>query len=96
MIKAVLDEDTGEFMENRCLMKNPKYRPLYRNLYSKELGRLAQGMLGLSEGINTMFFIPKKEVPADQWRGVTYGRIVVNYRPDKSDLYRTRVTLGGD
>ena len=26
----VLDEDTGKLMEYRRLMKNPKYRPLYR------------------------------------------------------------------
>ena len=31
-------------------MKNPRYRPLYRNSYAKELGRLAQGMPGLADG----------------------------------------------
>ena len=65
MISAILDEDTGEFMEYRHLMKNPKYLPLYRDSYTKELVRLAQGMSGLAEGTNTIFFIPKKEVPAD-------------------------------
>ena len=44
MINAVLDEDTGELMEYRAVMKNPKYRPLYTASYSKELGRLAQGV----------------------------------------------------
>ena len=53
-------------------------------------------MPGLAEGTNTIFFIPKKEVPADRWRDITYGRIVVNYSPEKADLYHTRLTVGGD
>ena len=60
VINAVLDKDTGELMEYRRLMKNPKYRPLYRNSYAKELGCLAQGMPGLADGTNTIFFIPTK------------------------------------
>ena len=69
MISAVLDEDTGELMEYRGLMKNPKYRKLYAKLYTKELGRLAQGMPGQVEETNTIFFIPKKDVSLDCWRG---------------------------
>ena len=64
VINAVLDEDTGKLMKYRRLMKNPKYRPLYRNSYAKELGRLAQGMPGLADGTNTIFFIPKKGCPS--------------------------------
>ena len=57
----MLDEDAGELMEYSGLMKNPKYRKLYAKSYTKELGRLAQGMPGQVEGTNTIFFIPKKE-----------------------------------
>ena len=96
MISTVLDENTGELMEYRNLMKNPKYCPLYQNSYSKEIGRLAQGMPFLVEGTNTMFFIYKTAVPADRWRDVIYGRIVVDYRPEKTDPFRTRLTVGGD
>ena len=96
VINTVLDEDTGELMEYCRSMKNPKYLPLYRNSYTKELGRLAQGMPGLADGTDTIFFIPKKDVPVDRWRDVTYGRIVVNYRTEKTDPYRTRLTVGGD
>ena len=60
MISAILDEDTGEFMEYRHLMKNPNYHPLYHNSYAKELGHLAQGMPDLAEGTKIIFFIPKK------------------------------------
>ena len=65
LINAVLDEDTGELMEYCRLMKNPKYRPLYRDSYTKEFGGLSQGMPGLAEGTNAIIFIPKQEVPAD-------------------------------
>ena len=96
MLNAVLDEDTGELVEYRALTKNPKYSKLYGQLYAKELGRLAQGIPGKVTGTNTMFFINKSEVPADCWRDITYGRVVVNYRPEKDDPYRTRLTVGGD
>ena len=96
MINAVLNEDTGELMEYRALMRHPRYRTLYAQSYAKELGRLAQGIPGVVKGTNTIFFINKGEVPADRWRDITYGRVVVNYRPEKDDPYRTRLTVGGD
>ena len=83
VINAVLDEYTGELIEYHRLMKNPKYLQLYRNSYAKELGRPPQGMPGLANGTNAIFFIPKKEVSVDRWHNVTYGHIVVNYRPEK-------------
>ena len=78
MLSYVLDKDTGKLMEYQSLMKNPKYRPLYRNSYAKEIGRLAQGMTGLDEGTNTMFFIDKSAAPPDIWRDVKYGIAVVD------------------
>ena len=76
-------------------MKNPKYRPLYQNSYFKEIRRLAQGIPGLVEGTNTMFFIDKTDVPANRWRDVTYGQIVVDYRSYKTNPYRTILAVGG-
>ena len=83
MIYTVLNEDTGELMEYRAIMSNPKYRTMYAQLYAKELGRLAQGIPGMVTGTNTVFFINKSEVPAARWRDITYGPVVVNYRPEK-------------
>ena len=40
LINAVLNEDTGELMEYRNFIKNPKYRSLYCDSYAKKLGRL--------------------------------------------------------
>ena len=66
MINAVLNEEKGELMEYRHIMKNSKYLHLYATSYRKELGRLAQGMPGKAEGTNTIFFIDKADVPAER------------------------------
>ena len=78
MLNAVLNEETGETMEYQQLMKSPKYRNLYNNSYSKELGRLAQGIPDVVKGTNTILFINKADVPAERWKDVTYGRVVVD------------------
>ena len=96
VLAAVLNEETGKLMEYRHLIGNPKYRELWQSSYGETIGRLAQGMSGQVEGTNTIFFIKKKDVPAHHWRDITYGRIVVSFRPTKDDPSRTRLTLGGD
>ena len=58
-------------MEYRQIMKNPKYRQLYATSYSKELGRLAQGIPGKAEGTNTIYFIYKADIPDELWKNVT-------------------------
>ena len=35
-------------------------------------------------------------MPTDRWRDVTYGCVVVNFRPEKEYPYRTRLTVDGD
>jgi hypothetical protein len=63
----------------------------------KELGRLLQGYKHHTEGTNTLFFMDKNEIrniPKD--KTVTYARIVVDYRPQKTDPYHVRVTVGGN
>ena len=96
MLSAVIGKDTGKLVEYQRLMKKPKYRQFYRNSYAKVKGRIVQGMPGLAEGTNTMFFVDKKAIPPDIWRDVTYGRVVVDYRPENTDPYLTRLSVGGD
>ena len=81
MINTVLNEETGELTEYRHIMKNCKYCQLYTTSYSKELGRLAQGMRGKAEGTKTIYFIDKAGIPAERWKEVTYSHVVVAYRP---------------
>ena len=62
----------------------------------KELGRLAQGY-GDVQGTSTIKFLTMEEIgriPQD--RTVTYARIVVDFRPQKSDPNRVRITAGGN
>ena len=53
-------------------------------------------MEGRVKGTNKILFIPKEDLPAERWKDVTYGRIVVNYRPKESNSNRVRLTVGGD
>ena len=43
-----------------------------------------------------MCFIENTDVPINRWRDVTYGRVVVYYRLEKRNPYRTQITVGGD
>ena len=43
-----------------------------------------------------MFSINKSEVPKDRFKDVTYGKISCNYREQKEEKNRTRLTVGGD
>eukprot|EP00804_Cyclotella_cryptica_P001905 CCRYP_007349-RA/>CCRYP_007349-RA protein AED:0.39 eAED:0.41 QI:0/0/0/1/0/0/2/0/360 len=83
-------------MEYRHLIANPKYRDTWQNAYGKELGRLVQGLPSIVKGTNTIAFIQRTHVPQDRWKDVTYGRIVANFRPEKDDPYRIRLTVGGN
>ena len=96
MLSDVLDEDTGKLMEYRKIMKKPNYRHLYRKSYTKEIGRLKQGMPGLVECTEKMFFIDKQDILVYSWKGVTYGIVVVDYHSDKNEPHCTRLTMGGD
>ena len=53
-------------------------------------------MPGKVEGTNTIYFIDKSNVPAERWKDVTYGRVVVAYLPEKPDPYQTQLTGGGN
>lgn len=94
LANAVLHPDTGEVMEYRALAAHPKTQAIWTKSFANELGRLAQGVGNRITGTDTIFFIPKTSVPQD--RTVTYGRIVCDYRPQKSEPERTRLTVGGN
>ena len=62
----------------------------------KELARLAQGS-ELTEGTNTVHFMTPDQIqniPKDHT--VTYAHICCNYRPQKSDPFHVRITVGGN
>jgi hypothetical protein len=46
------------------------------------------------EGATIIFFIPRQAVP--KGKIVTYGRFVVDIRPNKSEIHRVGLTVGGN
>ena len=86
---AVLDDDTGNLLEYRHLIKHPKYKDTWSNSFGKEIRRLATTTI-------TIFFINKTDIPQDRRGDKTYGRIVCVYREGKKDKYHTRITIGGN
>jgi hypothetical protein len=96
MLQAVLNKSTGQLMEMRHLLINPKYKEFWGKLHTKELARLAQGIPGISKGTNTIISIKREEIPADRCCDTTYARVCVNYRPEKEDPNRTQLTFDGN
>jgi hypothetical protein len=60
---------------------------------SNEFGCLAQGYHDVA-GTDTIDFIHRTKVPLD--KKVTYGNLICDYHPLKSEPYRVRLTVGGD
>ena len=79
---AIIDQETGKKLEYRDLVKRPEKREQWLRSLANELGRLAQGIRDI-KGTNTIYFIPKADIPPERRKEITYGRIVVAYKPDK-------------
>ena len=59
-----------------------------------EWGRLAIGIKNRVVGTNTIDFIYKSQVSQD--KKVTYGNVIYDYRPLKTEIWCVRLTVGGD
>ena len=82
MANAVIGED-GSIMEYKHLIADPRTRETLLRSCGNKFGRLAQGMPGRVEGTNTIIFIRKANIPADQKKDVTYVNFQCLYRPEK-------------
>ena len=90
---------TGESITSyNKLMRDPTLAPVWARAFGKEFGNLAQGDdLTQTPGTNAIFVLTHdqiKSIPRD--RTVTYARVVVDYRPQKQDPNRVRLTAGGN
>jgi hypothetical protein len=90
---AVIHPVTVKEMEYSALMKDPRLQPLWTRGFGNECGRLFQGIRDIP-GTDTCFFIDLKYIPND--RKITYGKIVCDYKPNKQEKERVRITVGGD
>eukprot|EP00979_Chaetoceros_neogracilis_P016968 scaffold10166_cov289-Chaetoceros_neogracile.AAC.1 len=94
VINSVMDPDTGKEQELKDLLKT-KDKKHWEGGSFKELARLAQGSKRRSlQGTDTIDFITRSEMPID--KKPTYARVCANYREQKEDPYRVRITVGGD
>ncbi len=93
---TVMDADTGKELTYRQLLNHPKYRKDWNISAANEFGRLAQGVGGCIEGSDTIRFIPLSNIPHDRLKNVTYGKFVCELKPNKKEVNRTRLTIGGD
>ena len=100
----VLDHETGLTLEHRQLRRHPKYKDIWATSYANELGRLCQGV-GTSptdsskkrvEGTDTFHVVNFDDIPSDRRKEITYTKVVCEYRPQKSEPNRTRITIGGN
>ena len=63
----------------------------------KELGRISQGYKDIVQGTNTVEFMTPDEVQhIPKTKTITYARITADYREEKADPYRIRITVGGN
>ncbi len=94
--QLIHDKESGEYLKYRQLMRDPKYKETWSKSAANEFGRLTQGVGGRYKGTNTIFFIHKNQVPHDRMKDVMYGSFSCDYKPNKTEKERTRLTAGGD
>jgi hypothetical protein len=92
MTNSVINEDTGASLEYHHLIKDYSTFPVWNKAAANEFGRFAQGVGDRSEGSNIIFFIPRQAVP--KGKIITYGRFVVDIRPNKSEMHQVRLNMG--
>ncbi len=95
-VSNFFDAETGKILKYRQLLTNPKYKTVWSTSSANEFGRLAQGIGGRVKGTNTIFFVTKQQVPKDRMKDVTYVKFVCELKPNKEEVYQTRMAVGGD
>ena len=90
---------TGELITSyRKLMNDPATAETWQTAFGKDFGCMAQGDSKTGQkGTNSMFVMTHNEIPnIPSDRVVTYAKVVVDYRPQKEDPNRIRITAGGN
>ena len=94
---GVVYPDTKETITRYSqLINDPVLRVVWLKAMCIELGRLSNGYKD-TNGTQTIHYLTHEEIkciPGD--RTVTYARIVVDFRPQKTDPNRVRITVGGN
>ena len=99
---AMVHPDTGETITQYKKLardSNPKIRETWQTGFGKEIGRMAQGDSKTgTKGKNCIFVMDHAQIAKmyAEGKAPTYARIVVDFRPQKADPNRVRITAGGN
>jgi hypothetical protein len=90
---GVVHPVTGETINNyRKLANDPVLKPDWTTEFGREFGNIAQGDKRTGEkGTNCVFVMTPEEI-----MNIPTDRIVVDYRPQKKNPNRVRITAGGN
>jgi hypothetical protein len=80
------------------MMNDPATAEIWQTAFGKDFGGMAQGDEKMGQkGTNAMFVMTHDEIKQAVAAGkfFTYMNPVVDYRPQKEDPYRIRITGGG-
>jgi hypothetical protein len=97
--QLIHNTDTGEYLNCRQLLRDPKQKELWEKYAANEFSHLAQGVgtrITKEDATNTINFILKDDIPKERTKDVTYGSFNCDYKPNKEEKWRTRLTAGGD
>ena len=91
---------TGETISSyKKLMHDPATAEIWQTAFGKDFGGMAQGDNKTGQkGTNAMFVMTHEDIKRAlaNKKKFTYGNPVVDYRPQKDDPYRIRITAGGN
>ena len=57
---------------------------------------MAQGVGKTFKGMDTIFYVDYNKIPSEHHKRIKYGRIVVDYWPQKEETNCTRLTVEGN
>ncbi len=80
-------------------MNDPATAEVWQTAFGKDFGGMAQGCKKTGQaGTNAMFVMTHKEImhALAAKKNFTYANPVVDYRPQKEDPHRIRITAGGN
>lgn len=95
-IQTVVDMETGELFEYLKLLTHLRFNKAWSMSVANVFGRLAQGIGDWVNGMDTIHIIKKSELPADQWRDITYIKFVCTVCTEKKEPNRMQATLAGN
>ena len=96
----MIDEETGDAMNLKKLLRHLKYTETWTRAAANECGRLFQGYGRNEDGsqrierTNACHWIKKSQVP--KGKTVTYNRSVADIRPEKAEPNQVQLTAGGN